>query len=249
MLSDPELLRYARQILLPQIDLAGQQKLKRSTMAIVGLGGLGSPVVQYLAAAGVGRLILIDFDRVELSNLQRQPIHQTDQIGQFKVNSAAQHIAKLNPHTQVSVMTQPLAESDPEHWLPKVDMVLDCSDNFATRHYLNQMTWQFHKPLISAAVVRFEGQLTVFDRQIKHSPCYRCLYAESSDQTTCSDNGVLSPAAGMLGCMQAVEAIKHCLNIGTPLVGKLLIVDVLHWQIRTITLPKDKLCSNCGFNC
>ncbi|HJW81628.1 MAG TPA: molybdopterin-synthase adenylyltransferase MoeB, partial [Acidiferrobacterales bacterium] len=213
-MDDPQLLRYSRQILLPQIGYEGQQRLLAARVLIIGVGGLGSPVAMYLAASGVGHLVLVDYDRVELSNLQRQIAHTTDRIGVAKVTSAQHALAALNPEVQVTAIAGQL---DPEALVEQVrlaDAVVDCSDNFATRFALNRVCVANKTPLISGAAIRLEGQVAVFDSGRTDSPCYRCLYKDMDELgESCSQTGVLAPLVGIIGSIQATETIKVLLDI------------------------------------
>lgn len=246
-MDDEQLLRYSRQILLPQIDAQGQQTLLDSRVLIVGLGGLGSPLALYLAAAGVGHLILADFDVVELSNLQRQIIHSTNDIGKAKVDSACESIQAINPGVTVTRFKQKLDDENLQQLVAQVDLVLDGSDNFATRFAVNRACVQHRKPLVSGAAIRFEGQVSVFPNQDNATPCYRCLYSEQGDaEQRCSENGVLAPLVGLIGSIQAVEAVKILLNIGQTLTARLLLVDALNMDIRVVKLSADPACPVCG---
>ena len=247
LLDDNALLRYSRQIMLPEIDIAGQEALAAATVLIAGVGGLGSPAALYLAAAGVGRLVLVDHDEVDLSNLQRQIAHTTDRVGENKATSAETHIHHLNPLTQVHAITEPLDNDNSDQLLSQVSAVLDCTDNFTTRHLLNDACWQRNIPLISGAAIRWEGQVTVFDPKQAHSPCYRCLYPEaSSENLNCSENGVIAPLVGIVGTMQALEAIKVITGAGETLVGRLLHVDAKYMQFRELKLPRHPDCATCS---
>lgn len=245
-LDDHELSRYSRQILMPEIDYDGQLKLSQSHAVIFGLGGLGSPASLYLAAAGIGKLTLVDFDEVDDSNLQRQVVHREKNIGQAKVASAKQNLTELNHHIEIETINEQLSEQQSAELINTADVVLDCTDNFASRFALNRVCYQYHKPLISGAAIRWEGQLSTYDFRSPDSPCYQCLYPEDSGQElNCSQNGVLSPVVGMVGSMQAVEAIKALLNLPT-LTGKLMIIDAYTMMIRTLNLKKDPKCEHCS---
>lgn len=247
MMTDDELLRYSRQILLPEFDVAGQEKLRSATVLVVGVGGLGSPVVLYLAAAGVGRLILVDHDVVDLSNLQRQIAHRTDSVGQAKVTSAAAMACQLNPHCEVMTVAEQLDASNVDQWVPQADVIVDCSDNFAVRFLLNRASVRHRVPLVSGAAIRMDGQLSVYDPRRTDSPCYRCLYDETGDEDLrCVNNGVLAPIVGVVGSIQATETIKVLTGIGTPLVGRLLLLDGSRMQFREIRLNKNKDCPVCS---
>ncbi len=246
-MNDEQLLRYSRQILLPQLGIEGQQKLLDAHVLIIGMGGLGSPVAMYLAAAGVGTLSIADDDQVELSNLQRQLIHQTESIGHNKVDSAATQLHKLNPDVRVNCYSQRLDHQTLSEILPDIDVVIDATDNFDSRFAINMACVENHKPLISGAAIRMEGQVSIFDMRNNHSPCYRCLYDESGQNNeTCSENGVMSPIVGIIGSIQAMEAIKLIAEIGEPLIGKLLITDSLYQEWRCINLNKDPNCPVCS---
>jgi len=247
-LEDEQLLRYSRQIMLPQVDVAGQKKLLDSTVLIIGMGGLGSPIAMYLAAAGVGHLILADFDQVELSNLQRQIIHSTDDIGKDKVDSAYETITRINPEITVTRFKQPLNDQNLDDLLPQVDVVIDGCDNFTTRFAVNRACVNHRKPLVSGAAIRFEGQVSVFMNN-GDCPCYQCLYkdeGENEEMQTCSENGVLAPLVGMIGSIQAIETIKVLTGIGETLAGKLMLIDALVMETRVIKLPRDSDCPVCN---
>ncbi|HWU66326.1 MAG TPA: molybdopterin-synthase adenylyltransferase MoeB [Methylophilus sp.] len=247
-MQDNLLLRYSRHIMLPQIEYAGQEKLTQSHALIIGAGGLGAPVAMYLAAAGVGTLTICDFDQVDLTNLQRQIIHTTSAVGQNKALSAQATIASLNPEIIVHVETTRLSEEALAGRVAATDVVIDCSDNFATRYLLNQLCFDHKTPLVSGAAIRFEGQLSVFDFRHDESPCYHCLYPDVGDdqELRCADNGVFAPLVGMIGTAQAAEALKILLNIGQTMKGKLLLLDALSAEWRTIRLKKDASCAVCG---
>jgi len=245
-LNDAELSRYSRQILMPEIDYDGQLTLSQSHAVIFGLGGLGSPASLYLAAAGIGKLTLVDFDEVDDSNLQRQIVHREENIGQAKVASAKQNLSKLNHHIEINTIAEKLSEEEIAELINTADVVLDCTDNFASRFALNRSCHQHHKPLVSGAAIRWEGQLSTYDFRKENSPCYQCLYPQDSGQElTCSQNGVLSPVVGMVGSMQAIEAVKALLDLPT-LTGKLMIIDAYTMMIRTLNLKKDPGCQHCG---
>ena len=245
-MNDEQLLRYSRQMMLPQMDFEGQQRLLNSHALVIGLGGLGSPVALYLAAAGVGKLTLVDDDEVELSNLQRQIIHREKSVGEAKVASAADSIAALNKDIIVNTITQRLDQTALEQQVALVDVVVDCSDNFETRFLLNAVTQKMNKPLVSGAAIRMEGQITVYDPRQENSGCYRCLYQDEGElQQTCSEVGVLSPLLGVIGSIQAVETIKLLSEIGQSLAGRLLILDAFTMQWREIKLKPNPNCPIC----
>lgn len=246
MLSDEELLRYSRQILLPQIDIDGQVRLRESRALIVGLGGLGSPVALYLAAAGVGELHLADFDEVDLSNLQRQVLHDNAALGRPKVDSAAARLRALVPALRLRLHGA-LDGDSLAAAVGAADVVLDCSDNFATREAINAACVKARVPLVSGAAIRLEGQLATFDPRRADSPCYHCLYGHGGDDApTCSEAGVLGPLVGTVGSLQALEALKLLVGFGEPLVGRLLLVDALGSRFRELKVRRDPGCAVCG---
>lgn len=244
-MNDELLLRYSRQILLPDVDIQGQERLQTAKVLVIGMGGLGAPVTLYLAAAGVGQLTLVDFDTVDLTNLQRQVIHTTANIGLPKVVSAARTALALNPHVRIQTITEKL---DQEQLLAAVsshDAVVDCSDNFPTRFGINLACKMAGKPLISGAVIRLEGQITTFDFRQPHTACYRCLYGEEGEtEDTCSTTGILAPVAGIIGSMQATETLKALLGLPT-LNGRLLLLDAKYMQWREMRLRQDANCPVC----
>ncbi len=247
-MNDEELLRYSRQIMLPDFDIAGQEKLRASKVLIVGVGGLGSPVALYLAAAGVGELWLVDHDSVDSSNLQRQIAHGEADVGRLKIASAADSIRRLNATTRINTIDEKLQGVLLDDAVHAVDVVVDCSDNFTTRFALNAACWQYKKPLVSGAAIRAEGQLMVIDPCAENSPCYRCLYddAVQDEQLSCATNGVLAPIVGVIGTMQALETIKLIANYGMPSIGKLHVFDGKALEWRTLKLKKDASCPVCG---
>ncbi|WP_024930334.1 molybdopterin-synthase adenylyltransferase MoeB [Methylophilus sp. OH31] len=247
-MQDNLLLRYSRHIMLPQVEYAGQERLTQSHALIIGAGGLGAPVAMYLAAAGVGTLTICDFDHVDLTNLQRQIIHTTAAVGQNKALSAQATITSLNPEVKVNVETTRLNDDALAARVVEADVVIDCSDNFVTRYLLNQLCFTHKTPLVSGAAIRFEGQLSVFDFRHDESPCYHCLYPDVGDDQAlrCADNGVFAPLVGMIGTAQAAEAIKVLLNIGQTMQGRLLLLDALSAEWRTIRLKKDPSCTVCA---
>jgi adenylyltransferase/sulfurtransferase len=246
-MEDAKLLRYGRQIMLPQIDIAGQEELLASKALIIGLGGLGSPVAYYLAAAGVGHLMLADHDKVELTNLQRQLLHKTKNIGKQKTDSAIEALSAINPEITLEAIPHKLEDDSLDKAVSQADVVIDGCDNFPTRFAVNRACVKHKKPLVSGAVIRFEGQVSVFDARNDNSPCYRCLYPEEGEhRETCSETGVLAPAAGIIGSIQATEAIKVLLGIGEPLLGRVLMMDALTMELRELKLKKDPKCPVCG---
>jgi molybdopterin-synthase adenylyltransferase len=246
-MNDEELLRYSRQIMLPEIEIKGQERLLASRVLIIGLGGLGCPVAMYLAAAGVGQLVLVDFDSVELSNLQRQVAHTTDRLGQTKVSSAAQTISELNPDTRVSCIDSKLDQAALEYEVQQADLVLDCTDNFEIRFDINGHCVKHSKPLVSGAAIRLEGQVMVYDPRTSDSPCYRCLYQEADETAlSCSENGVAAPVVGIIGTIQAMEAIKLIAEFGVSLAGYLLVFDAKTMDFRKLRLSRNPTCATCG---
>lgn len=245
-MNDDQLLRYSRHILLPQVDIQGQQRLLDAHVMIVGLGGLGSPVSTYLAAAGVGRLTLVDDDVVEISNLQRQIVHSEAEIGQPKVSSAAARLKAINSDVELSLIQQRLDKTALLKATAGVDVLVDCSDNFATRFLLNEVSQQQSLPLVSGAAIRFEGQVTVYDPRQPGMPCYRCLYEDKGElEETCSESGILSPILSIIGGVQAVETVKLLMGLGDSLAGRLLILDALSMGWREIKMRQDPTCPVC----
>ena len=247
-MNDAELLRYSRHVLLNDIGVAGQQAILDARVLIIGAGGLGSPVALYLAASGVGNLTICDGDHVDSSNLQRQIIHRNDAVGQNKATSATASIAALNPQIHVNTITHRLAGDTLNQTVGTHDVIIDASDNFATRHAINRACVMHRKPLVSGAAVRFDGQVSVFDLRQTGSPCYHCLYPESgdADEVRCAENGVFSPLVGIIGATQAAEALKLVCGAGTTLNGRLLLLDALDMQWRSIKLRRDPHCAVCG---
>ena len=246
-MNDEQLLRYNRQIMLPQIDVEGQQKLLDAHVLIIGMGGLGSPAAIYLTAAGIGALTLVDFDRVELSNLQRQIVHHNDDIGIPKVDSAKRNLLRINPDVQITAIDIRPDKLALDKLVQQADVVLDASDNYDTRFAINAACVAHRVPLVSGAAIRFEGQISVFDKRRHDSPCYNCLYPVSGDEEqTCSETGIVAPVVGIIGSMQALEAIKIICAIGETLVGRLLILDALSMSWRSMQLKPDPACPVCG---
>lgn len=245
-MNDDQLLRYSRQIMLPEIDVAGQDRLLHSRVLVIGAGGLGSPAAMYLAAAGIGQITIADHDTVELSNLQRQLLHRDADIGQDKAHSARTTLAGINPGIEITALSGRLDADTLDSAVNSTDVVLDCTDNFATRFDINRACIAHRVPLVSAAAVRYEGQLTVFDPRRDDSPCYHCLYQPGDeDMQTCAETGVLSPVTGIIGSLQALEAIKVLLAIGNDLCGRLVLFDALRHEWRTALLAKDPGCPAC----
>jgi len=245
-MNDEQLLRYSRQILLPHVDVGGQQKLHQARVLIIGMGGLGSPVATYLATAGVGELVLVDFDTVDLSNLQRQIIHSTASLGEPKVESARARIGELNPEVKVETIATRLEGEALTREIERATIVVDCTDNFAARFELNAACVNGGTPLVSGAAIRFEGQVSVFSND-GHSPCYRCLYRdEGEEELRCSENGILAPIVGVIGTLQATEVLKMIMGIGESLNGRLMIFDGLTMEWRTMKLRRDPECPVCA---
>jgi len=249
-LTDLQLERYARHVILDEVGEQGQARLLASRVLVVGAGGLGSPLLQYLAAAGVGTIGIIDDDRVELSNLQRQVIHTTKSLGKFKVASAAAAIAAINPDVKVEAHETRLNVANAAELVARYDLVADGSDNFPTRYLLNDACYLAKRPLIFAALLRFDAQLSVFKAHLgAPHPCYRCLFAEAPPEDLvprCEQAGIFGALAGSIGALQATEALKELLNLGDSLSGRLLIYDGLASEFRTIRIPRDPACRLCG---
>ncbi|MEP5764832.1 MAG: molybdopterin-synthase adenylyltransferase MoeB [Halieaceae bacterium] len=246
-MSDQQLQRYSRQIMLPQFDVAGQERLLAAKVLVAGVGGLGSPVALYLAAAGVGSLVLADGDQVDASNLQRQVAHNEASIGMSKVESAAATIRALNSATELVLVAEQLQGELLREQVAAVDLVIDATDSFISRLELNQACIELARPLVSGAAIRSEGQLAVFDSK-RNTPCYRCVYpqGEQEENLSCSESGVLAPIVGVIGSLQALEAIKILAGFGEPLYGQMLLLDGWSLQSRTITLRKNPDCPHCG---
>jgi len=246
-MNDAELLRYSRQILLPGFDISGQQQLQAARVVIFGLGGLGSPVSLYLAAAGIGEIHLVDFDRVDSTNLQRQIVHQNSSEGCFKVDSARERLLALNPHIRIITHAAKLNDDQLLVLIRDKQALIDCSDNFAARYQTNRVSRKAGVPLISGAAIQFQGQVSVFNTG-KSSPCYHCLYPDNGHEDTqnCAENGVLGPLLGVIGSLQAIETIKLITGLGKLLDGQVLIYDALGQDWRRIKLSKDARCPVCA---
>jgi len=246
-LTQEEILRYSRHLLIPEVGLEGQRKLKAASVLLVGSGGLGSPIALYLAAAGVGRIGIIDYDVVDASNLQRQIIHDTQRIGMLKVESARSRLLALNPFVQVDAYNEVFTSQNAERIAAEYDILVDGSDNFPTRYLLNDLGVLSGKPFVYGSIFRFEGQVSVFDA--RKGPCYRCLFPEPPPPDTvpsCADAGVFGVLPGTIGSIQATEVIKLILGIGEPLIGKLLLYDALDMSMQVIHLRKNPQCKVCG---
>ncbi len=245
-MNDEQLLRYSRHILLPQVDIHGQEKLQAAKVLIIGLGGLGSPVALYLAAAGVGELTICDFDKVDVSNLQRQIIHDTQGIGQSKVDSAIARLSKLNPEVKIQGINQAVDEHILNEKVPAVDLVVDCTDNLPIRLLINQYCIKHKTTLVSGAAIRMEGQVSVFLNE-GNGPCYQCLFPDTkATELTCSEAGVLSSTVGIIGSLQAQEVLKLLMNIGTSPDGSLLLMDGMSGDWRKMTVSKRADCPVCS---
>ena len=248
-LTREEILRYSRHLLIPEIGLEGQRKLKAGSVLIVGTGGLGSPAALYLAAAGVGHIGLVDYDVVDVSNLQRQVIHSTEVLGQRKVLSARQRLLDLNPDIHVEAFDEPFTSSNARRIAGPFDMILDASDNFPTRYLTNDLCVLTGKPLVYGAVYRFDGQASIFDARV--GPCYRCLFPEPPPPglvPSCSDAGILGVLPGTVGTIQATETVKLLLGLGSSLIGKLLLYNALDMSFEYVKLKKNPNCKVCGVN-
>lgn len=250
-MGDTSLLRYARHILLDDIGIAGQRRLRAGRALIVGAGGLGSPVALYLAAAGVGQITIADDDSVDLSNLQRQIAHDMNSLGRNKAQSAAQRMRAMNPEIEVVPLEVRLAGPGLMDAVARTDVVLDCCDNFVTRHAINRACVQHRKPLVSGAAVRFDGQLAVFDLRRDDMPCYACLFPEAAEEAEmrCAEFGVFAPLVGVIGSLQAAEALKLLVGIDSGLSGRLLIHAAHEGEWRSLRLSRDPGCAVCGPGC
>ena len=247
-MNDEQLLRYSRHILLPQIGIEGQAKLLAARALVIGAGGLGSPIALYLVSAGVGALTLCDDEAVDLTNLQRQIVHRTEAVGRKKVESARATLVAINPEVKVVGLAERVDQARIETLARDHDVVIDGSDNFATRHAVNRACVKLRKPLVSGAAVRFDGQVAVFDMRDADSACYACLFPEGgeSEDVRCAVMGVFAPLTGIVGSIQAAEALKLLTGAGETLAGRLLLLDALAMQVRTIKLAKDPACSVCA---
>ncbi|HLS85164.1 MAG TPA: molybdopterin-synthase adenylyltransferase MoeB [Burkholderiales bacterium] len=247
-MNDEQLLRYSRHILLPEIGVEGQERLRAAGAFVVGAGGLGCPATLYLAAAGIGRLTIADADEVDLTNLQRQILYRPESIGRRKVDEAARALHGLNPEVRIEKLPRRLGEADFDALVAEHDVVLDCSDNFATRHALNRACVRRRRALVAGAAIRFDGQLMVFDLSRTDSPCYACLFPEAgeTEELRCAVMGVLAPLTGIIGALQAAEAIKLLTGAGEPARGRLLAIDAKSAQWRSIRVRKDPGCAVCA---
>ena len=246
-MNDDQLLRYSRHILLNEIGVEGQERLRAAHMLVIGAGGLGSPAAYYLASAGVGTLTLVDGDAVDLTNLQRQILHTTERIGMPKAESARIALEAINPEVRVVTVAQRVDEAALDRLVAGATVVLDCSDNFATRHALNRTCVRHRRPLVSGAAIRFDGQVASFDVRAAESPCYACLFPPGdSEDELCSTMGVFAPVTGIVGAVQAAEALKLATGAGTALVGRLLMLDALSMQWHSVRVPRDPDCPVCA---
>jgi len=248
--TDEQLLRYSRHILLDALGIEGQERILATHALIVGAGGLGSPAALYLASAGIGKITLVDEDTVDFTNLQRQILHTQARVGAAKVTSGQQALAAINPDIEVFPLQQRLSGEPLDTLVASVDLVLDCSDNFATRHAINRACVHHQKPLVSGAAIRFDGQISVYDLRRDDSPCYHCLFPEGDEveEVRCAVMGVFAPLTGIVGSMQAAEALKLAAGIGESLTGRLLLLDALTMEWRTVRFKKDAGCAVCGPN-
>jgi adenylyltransferase/sulfurtransferase len=249
-MDDAQLLRYSRHILLPELGLEAQEKFAAAHALVIGAGGLGAPVAQFLAAAGVGTLTLCDPDTVDLTNLQRQILYATRDVGTPKVAAAKARLAAVNPEVRIEAVEARIGPGELAPLVERADVVLDCCDNFATRHAVNRACVAWKTPLVSGAAIRFDGQVAVFDPRNPASPCYHCLFGEGDEleETRCATMGVFAPLVGIVGAMQAAEALKVIAGVGESLSGRLLIVDALDMRVRELAVPRDPACPVCGMS-
>jgi molybdopterin/thiamine biosynthesis adenylyltransferase len=247
-LDDHQLLRYSRHILLDEIGIEGQGKLLASHALVLGAGGLGSAAAFYLASAGVGKITLVDHDQVDLTNLQRQILHTEQRVGFNKVDSAKLTLEQLNPHIQIQTICEKADAKRLSELIQQADVVLDCTDNFPTRHAINAASVKYQKPLVSGAAIQFDGQCSVFDKRLPDAPCYACIFPPELqfEETACATMGVFAPLVGIIGTMQAAEALKLLMQVGTSLAGKLLLLDARTMQWQQITAKRNPQCAVCG---
>lgn len=248
LVNDDQLLRYSRHILLDALGVEGQQKILDAHALVIGAGGLGCPAALYLASAGIGKLTLVDDDTVDLTNLQRQILHTVERVGQAKVVSAHTALAAINPAVVINPLQERADDARLAELIAEADVVLDCTDNFTTRHAINRTCVALQKPLVSGAAVRFDGQVSVYDLRHAANPCYHCLFpeGEEADEVRCATMGVFAPITGIVGTMQAAEALKLVAEIGEPLIGRLLLLDALSMEWRTVKFGKDAECAVCS---
>lgn len=247
-MNDEQLLRYSRHLLLEEIDVVGQEKLLNAHALVIGAGGLGSAAAPYLAAAGLGKITLVDHDTVDLTNLQRQIMHKQQSIGKSKAASGKEFLQDLNPKLSINTVEDKVSEKNLSALLKGVDVVLDCTDNFSTRHLINAACFQSKIPLVSGSALKFDGQLSVFDFRNQVSPCYACLFspAEKLEEVSCASMGVFSPLVGIIGAMQAAQALQVLIGFGQPLVGRMLLWNALNTQIDEIRISRNPECLVCG---
>jgi molybdopterin-synthase adenylyltransferase len=247
-MDDLQLLRYSRHLLLNELGPDAQARFAAAHALVVGTGGLGNPAAQFLASAGIGTITLVDADVVDLTNLQRQILFAMDDVGTPKVGAAARRIAAINPEVRVVQVAQRVGDAELATLVADADVVLDCTDNFATRHAINRACVAARKPLVSGAAIRFDGQLAVYDSRDASSPCYHCLFGEGDDleETRCATMGVFAPLVGIVGATQAAEALKLVAGVGRTLAGRLLLVDALHMEWREVRVPRDPACPVCA---
>ena len=247
-MNDEQLLRYSRHLLLEEIDVAGQERLLQSHALVIGAGGLGSAAAPYLAAAGLGHITLIDHDQVELTNLQRQIMHTENNVGKSKVSSGKQFLQNLNSSIQIETIEAKATTSLLDELLPSVNIVLDCTDNFSTRHLINASCVKHLIPLVSGSALRFDGQISVFDPRNPTSPCYACIFSpeESFEEVSCASMGIFSPLVGIIGAMQAAQALQVLIGFGEPLVGRMLLWNGRSTQIDEIRISRNLDCPVCG---
>lgn len=247
-MTDDQLLRYSRHILLDEVGIDGQQAWLAAHALVIGAGGLGSPVAMYLAASGVGRITLCDADTVDLTNLQRQVLHTMESVGRRKVDSARDGLARLNPGVAVEALPERVEGERLDALVAQADVVLDCCDNFATRHAVNRACVRHGVPLVSGAAIRFDGQIAVFDRRVPDAPCYACVFPEAADveEVRCATMGVFAPVVGIVGSVQAAEALKVLAGVGRTLNGRLLLLDALSMDWRSVRVKHDAACGVCG---
>lgn len=247
-MNDQQLLRYSRHILLDQIGIEGQQKIMQAHALIIGAGGLGSPAALYLASAGVGKITLVDDDEVDLTNLQRQILHTTERIGQPKVGSGKQALQQINPEIEIIALQERIQGERLQQLVQSATVVLDCCDNFTTRHAVNQACVTYAVPLVSGAAISFDGQISVFDRRDINSPCYACLFPpdQQFDEVMCSTMGVFAPLVGIIGATQAAEALKLIMGVGKTLAGRLLLLDAQQMEWTQIRVARNPACTVCG---
>jgi molybdopterin/thiamine biosynthesis adenylyltransferase len=247
-MNDEQLLRYSRHLLLEEIDVEGQEKLLSSHVLVIGAGGLGSAAAPYLAAAGIGKITLLDHDQVDLTNLQRQIMHSQNSIGKSKVESGKQFLQNMNPMLEVNGIESKATKALLDSLLPSVDIVLDCTDNYASRQLINFACFDHGVPLVSGSALRFDGQLNVFDFSNPSSPCYACLFSpeEQFEEVSCSSMGIFSPLVGIIGAMQAAQALQLLIGFGQPMIGRMILWNALNTQFNEIRISKNPECAICG---